>query len=59
MMLLTVKSFLSVRAVRSNDSMYDIDWCSSNNPSPCNLQQMTVLSWSQTWEATTEVVPSV
>jgi len=41
-MFLTAKSFLSVRAVRSNDSMNDIDWCSSNNSTPCNLQQMTV-----------------
>jgi len=41
-MFLTTKSFLSVRAVRSTDSMDNIDWCSSNNSTPCNLQQMTV-----------------
>jgi hypothetical protein len=41
-MFLTVKSFLSVRAVRSTDSMDGIEWCSSNNSTPCNLQQMTV-----------------
>ena len=41
-MFLTVKSFLSVRAVRSTDSMDGIDFCSSNNSTPCNLQQMTV-----------------
>ena len=41
-MFLTVKSFLSVRAVRSTDSMDGIDWCSSNNSTPCNLQQLTV-----------------
>ena len=41
MMFLTVKSFLSVRAVRSTDSMDGIDWCSSNNSTPCNLQQLT------------------
>lgn len=41
-MFLTVKSFLSVRAVRSTDSMNGIDWCSSNNSTPCNLQQMTI-----------------
>lgn len=40
-MFLTVKSFLSVRAVRSTDAMDGIDWCSSNNSTPCNLQQMT------------------
>lgn len=41
-MFLTVKSFLSVRAVRSTDSFNAVDWCSSNNSTPCNLQQMTV-----------------
>jgi len=39
-MFLTLKSFLSVRAVRSNDSFNDVDFCSSNNSTPCNLQQM-------------------
>jgi hypothetical protein len=41
-MFLTVKSFLSVRAVRSTDSMDGIDWCSSNNSTNCNLQQVSV-----------------
>jgi hypothetical protein len=41
-MFLTVKSFLSVRAVRSTDSMEGIDWCSSNNSTNCNLQQVSV-----------------
>jgi len=41
-MFLTVKSFLSVRAVRSTDSFDAVDWCSSNNSTPCNLQNMTV-----------------
>ncbi|MEO6407138.1 MAG: hypothetical protein ABIO45_00080 [Burkholderiaceae bacterium] len=41
-MFLTVKSFLSVRAVRSTDSMNGVDWCSSNNSTPCNLGQMTI-----------------
>ena len=41
-MFLTVKSFLSVRAVRSTESMGDIIWCSSNNSTPCNLQNMTI-----------------
>jgi hypothetical protein len=40
-MFLTLKSFLSVRAVRSTDSFNDVDFCSSNNSTPCNLQQMT------------------
>ena len=39
---LTVRSFLSVRAMRSTDSMDGIDWCSSNNSTPCNLQNVTV-----------------
>jgi hypothetical protein len=42
MMFLTLKSFLSVRAVRSTDSFNNVDWCSSNNSTPCNLQQMSV-----------------
>ena len=41
-MFLTTKSFLSVRAVKSTDSMDGIDWCSSNNSTPCNLQNVTV-----------------
>ena len=41
-MFLTVRSFLSVRAVRSSHSMDEIDWCSSNNSTPCNLQHMTI-----------------
>lgn len=41
-MFLTVKSFLSVRAVRSTTSMDGIDWCSSNNSTNCNLQQVSI-----------------
>ena len=41
-MFLTVRSFLSVRAVRSTDSMDGIQWCSSNNSTNCNLQQVSV-----------------
>jgi hypothetical protein len=41
-MFLTVKSFLSVRAIRSTDSMDGIDWCSSNNSTPCNLQNVSI-----------------
>jgi hypothetical protein len=40
-MFLTLKSFLSVRAVRSTDSFNNVDFCSSNNSTPCNLQQLT------------------
>lgn len=41
-MFLTVRSFLSVRAVRSTQSMDGIEWCSSNNSTNCNLQQVSV-----------------
>jgi hypothetical protein len=41
-MFLTVRSFLSVRAIRSTDSMDGIDWCSSNNSTTCNLPNVTV-----------------
>lgn len=39
---LTLKSFLSVRAMRSTDSMYGIEWCSSNNSAPCSLRSVSV-----------------
>jgi pimeloyl-ACP methyl ester carboxylesterase len=41
---LTVTSFLSANAIRSTDSMdfNRIDWCSSNNSTPCALQQISV-----------------
>jgi hypothetical protein len=38
----TLTSFLSTNAIRARDSMDDIDWCSSNNSTPCALQQITV-----------------
>ena len=41
-MFLTVKSFLSVRAMRSADAMDKIDWCSSNNSTNCNLQRVSI-----------------
>ena len=41
-MFLTLRSFLSVRAVRSTQSMDGIDWCSSNNSTNCNLQQVSI-----------------
>ena len=39
---LTVESFLGANAIRSTNSMYDIDWCSSNNSVPCMVQQVEV-----------------
>ena len=40
--LLTVRSFLSANAIRSHDAMDDIDWCSSNNSTPCALKSITI-----------------
>jgi hypothetical protein len=39
---LTVRSFLSANAIRAKDSMDGIDWCSSNNSTPCALQAISV-----------------
>jgi len=41
---LTVTSFLSANAIRSTDSAdyKQIDWCSTNNSTPCALQNITV-----------------
>jgi pimeloyl-ACP methyl ester carboxylesterase len=40
--LLTARSFLSANAIRASDSMDDIDWCSSNNSTPCALQAISI-----------------
>jgi hypothetical protein len=40
--LLTVRSFLSANAIRAKDAMDDIDWCSSNNSTPCALRSISV-----------------
>ncbi|MFM2444521.1 MAG: hypothetical protein RJB09_1707 [Pseudomonadota bacterium] len=39
---LTVESFLSANAIRARDSMVEIDWCSSNNSTPCALREISV-----------------
>ena len=41
---LTVTSFLSANAIRSTDSLdvNQIDWCSTNNSTPCALQNISV-----------------
>ena len=39
---LTIRSFLSANAIRATDSMDNIDWCSSNNSTPCALQNISV-----------------
>ncbi len=41
-LFLTLSSFLSANAIRAKDSMVDIDWCSSNNSTPCALKQISV-----------------
>jgi len=41
-MFLTLRSFLSANAIRAKDSLVDIDWCSSNNSTPCAVQQISV-----------------
>jgi hypothetical protein len=40
--LLTVRSFLSANAIRATDSMEGIDWCSTNNSTPCALQNISI-----------------
>ena len=39
-LFLTLKSFLSANAIRARDSINDIDWCSSNNSTPCALRSI-------------------
>ncbi len=41
-MFLTLTSFLSANAIRAKDSITDIDWCTSNNSTPCALKQISV-----------------
>lgn len=38
---LTLTSFLSANAIRAKDSLDDIDWCTSNNSTPCALKQIS------------------
>ena len=40
-MFLTLTSFLSSNAMRARDSIDDIDWCSSNNSTPCALKEIS------------------
>ena len=40
--LLTIRSFLSANAIRATDSMDNIDWCSSNNSTPCALRAISI-----------------
>ena len=40
--LLTLKSFLTANAIRATNSMTGVDWCSSNNSTPCAVQHISV-----------------
>lgn len=40
--MLSIRSFLSVRAIRSTHAMNDIDYCSSNNSTVCNVRSISV-----------------
>jgi hypothetical protein len=40
--MLTLRSFLSVRAIRSTHAMTEIDYCSSNNSTVCNVQNISI-----------------
>jgi len=40
--LLTLRSFLTANAIRSTNSSSGIDWCSTNNSTPCALGQIDV-----------------
>ncbi len=39
---LTITSFLTANAIRSNHSLDDIDWCSSNNSTVCAVRAISV-----------------
>jgi hypothetical protein len=39
--MLTLRSFLSTRAIRSTHAMTEIDYCSSNNSTVCNVQHIS------------------
>jgi hypothetical protein len=40
--VLTLRSFLSTRAIRSTHAMTEIDYCSSNNSTVCNVEHISV-----------------
>ena len=40
--LLTLRSFLTANAIRSTSAQDGVDWCSSNNSTPCALAQIAV-----------------
>src|SRR5712691_12929832 len=40
--LMTVRSFLSANAIRAKDSLDEVDWCSSNNSTPCAVWSISI-----------------
>jgi pimeloyl-ACP methyl ester carboxylesterase len=40
--MMTLHSFLSANAIRSKDSLDEIDWCSSNNSTPCAVRSISI-----------------
>jgi pimeloyl-ACP methyl ester carboxylesterase len=40
--VMTVRSFLSANAIRARDSLDDVDWCSSNNSTPCAVRSISI-----------------
>ena len=39
---MTVRSFLSANAIRAKDSLDEVDWCSSNNSTPCAVKSISI-----------------
>ena len=39
--IMTLRSFLSANAIRAKDSLDDVDWCSSNNSTPCAVKNIS------------------
>jgi pimeloyl-ACP methyl ester carboxylesterase len=39
---LTLRSFLSANAIRAQDSMDEIDWCSTNNSTVCAVKSLSI-----------------
>src|SRR5262245_8180137 len=40
--VMTLHSFLSANAIRAKDSLDEIDWCSSNNSTPCAVRSISI-----------------
>jgi len=40
--VMTVRSFLSANAIRAKDSLDEVDWCSSNNSTPCAVRSISI-----------------